>query len=256
MAEITVKQLKSYLYLLDDNSEATGYLLVGDEKACLIDTMVCGEDLYALVRRYTDKPIMVVNTHGHPDHIYGNVFFDKAYMNLKDLDIAKSHMEHPEFVDWCEKNNKFMPPFEDIHEGDVIDLGNRTLEVYDLPGHTPGGIMLLFKQDRILFTGDSINHHLWMQLPECSDMKTFAENLERVMFLENEADVILHGHAKDYDDISLMRSLYIGAMEICEGKTQDDKPYKWFGGEDLQHSFNVPADKHFQQDDHVICYRK
>lgn len=74
MAEITVKQLKSYLYLLDDNNEATGYLLVGDEKACLIDTMVCGEDLYALVRRYTDKPIMVVNTHGHPDHIYGNVF--------------------------------------------------------------------------------------------------------------------------------------------------------------------------------------
>ena len=177
-------------------------------------------------------------------------------MNLKDLDIARIHMKHPEFVDWCEKNNKFMPPFEDIHEGDVIDLGNRTLEVYDLPGHTPGGIMLLFKQDRILFTGDSINHHLWMQLPECSDMKTFAENLERVMFLENEADVILHGHAKDYDDISLMRSLYIGAMEICEGKTQDDMPYKWFGGEDLQHSFNVPADKHFQQDDHVICYRK
>ena len=53
MADITVKQLKPYLYLLDDNNEATGYLLVGDEKACLIDTMVCGEDLYALVRRFT-----------------------------------------------------------------------------------------------------------------------------------------------------------------------------------------------------------
>ena len=68
MADITVKQLKPYLYLLDDNNEATGYLLVGDEKACLIDTMVCGEDLYALVRRYTDKPIVVVNTHGPRNH--------------------------------------------------------------------------------------------------------------------------------------------------------------------------------------------
>ena len=116
--------------------------------------------------------------------------------------------------------------------------------------------MLLFKEDRVLFTGDSINHHLWMQLPECSDMKTFAENLERVMFLENEADVILHGHAKDYDDISLMRAIYTGAKEICEGRTQDDKPYKWFGGEDLQHPFKVPEDKHFQQSDHVICYMK
>ena len=47
-----------------------------------------------------------------------------------------------------------------------------------------------------------------------------------------------------------------GLKEILEGKTEDDKPYKWFDGTDLQHSFKCDNDKHYQQDDHVICYRK
>lgn len=255
MNPITVKQLKPYLYMLDDNGESTGYLVIGDQKACLIDTMVGSEDLMLLVRRYTDKPVVVVNTHGHPDHIYGNIYFDKVYMNFKDLDIAKEHMANPQFLEMCKEKGKVMPPFEDIHEGDVIDLGNRTLEIYDLPGHTPGGIMLLLKEDRILFTGDGINHHLWMQLPESSDLKTLADNIERVMFLEDKADLILHGHAKDYDDIALMRSVMNGAREFCAGKTDADLPYKWFGGVNMQHPFSVPAGKRFQQEDHVICYK-
>ena len=42
-----------------------------------------------------------------------------------------------------------------------------------------------------------------MQLPECLSLEQFAQELERLMFLEEEADFILHGHARDYDDISL-----------------------------------------------------
>lgn len=64
-----------------------------------------------------------------------------------------------------------MPPFEAIGEGDVIDLGGLKLEVYDLPGHTPGGIALLNRQDRILFVGDSIIEQTWMQLEESLSME-------------------------------------------------------------------------------------
>lgn len=253
---IYVKELKPYLYLLDENHGATGYLLVGDNKACLIDTMMASENLGETVRGLTDKPVMVINTHGHPDHIYGNVFFDNAHMSFKDLEIAKEHMNHPEFVKGCKEHGVTMPPFEDLKEGDVIDLGGKTLEVYELPGHTPGGILLLFKEDRILFTGDAINHHLWMQLPECSTMDELVKSLDRIMFLEEKADLILHGHARDYDDISLISALRNGAKELSEGKVENDLPYKWFGGEDMQHPFSVPEGKHFQQDNHVICYRK
>ena len=75
----------------------------GEEKACLIDTMMGYNDLYKAVRSITDKPLIVINTHGHPDHIYGNVYFDKAYMNPADREVAKIFTENPDFIAECEK---------------------------------------------------------------------------------------------------------------------------------------------------------
>ena len=52
-----------------------------------------------------------------------------------------------------------------------------------------------------------------------------------------------------------MRCMRDGVKEICMGMTERDTPYIWFGGTDLQHPFQCDPDKHYQQDDHVICYR-
>ena len=136
-----------------------------------------------------------------------------------------------------------------------MSLGGRHLEVYELPGHTPGGIVLLLPEERILFTGDSVNHHLWMQLEGCSPMDEFVKSLDRIMFLEERADRILHGHGRDFDDISLMRCLRDGAEELARGHTEHDLPYRYFGGEARQHPFACLPDRHYQQADHVICYR-
>ena len=212
---IILTQINPHVYLMDDHLEATGYIVVGSKKALVIDTMNGYEDVRAVVGTVTNLPIMVVNTHGHCDHIYGNVYFDCAYLHPADLPVAQEHMRFPEFI--------------------------------ELPGHTPGGILLLLKEDRILFTGDSINHHLWMQLEESSSMPEFVNNLEKVMYLTKEADVILHGHARGTDDISLMDKLLQGAKEIAEEKTENDKPYKWFGGVNKQHQFD--------EDGSVICYK-
>ena len=141
-------------------------------------------------------------------------------------------------------------------EGDVIDLGGKTLEIYELPGHTPGGIVLLLKEDRILFTGDSINHYLWMMLDGCLPLKDYVAALDRIMFLEDKADFILHGHASDFDDISLMRCIRQGAMEIVEGKTENDGPYEWFGGVAKKHAFALAKGKKYSpSDENIICYR-
>ena len=244
---IILTQINPHVYLMDDNHEATGYIVIGNEKALVIDTMMGYEDVHAVVKSVTDLPVLVVNTHGHCDHIYGNVYFDRAYLHPADLPIAKEHMKFPEFVEECNKRGLKMPPFEAIRGGDVIDLGGLHLEVIELPGHTPGGILLLLKEDRILFTGDSINHHLWMQLEESSSMTELVNNLEKVMYLTDKADVILHGHARGTDDISLMNKMLQGAKEIAEGKTENDKPYKWFGGIGKQHQFD--------EDGSVICYK-
>ena len=253
--ELLINEVRPGIFLMDEAHEATGYLVVGEEKACMIDTMMGYNDLYAAARKITDKSLVVVNTHGHPDHIYGNVYFQEAYLHPADRELARSFTEDPEYIEILKAHNAVFPPFRDILPGDIIDLGGRTLEVFGLPGHTAGGILLLLREDRILFTGDSVNHHLWMQLDGCLPMREFVKELDKVMFLQERADIILHGHARDWDDISLLRCMRDGAQEICDGKTEQDKPYQWFGGTGLQHAYSCDPDRHYSQPDQVICYR-
>ena len=234
---IKVKQLNDHIYLMDDDGDATGYLVVGQNRALVIDTMNGYDNVYEVVRSLTDLPLMVVNTHGHCDHIFGNVYFEEAYMNPADSEVAKEHMAIPEFVEACKQFNLLMPPFKPIGDGDVIDLGGLTLTVIALPGHTPGGICLLLKEDRILFTGDSVNRGLWMQLNESSKLKDFLNQLDKIMYVTKEADSILHGHAQGFEDISLLMELRDSIADLIKTKGKGDQDYKWFGGVDKQHPF-------------------
>lgn len=255
--QLNIKELRKGLFLLDEAGESTGYLLIGEDRACLIDTMNGYNDLSKVVKTYTDKPVVVVNTHGHPDHIFGNVYFDGAYMNEKDFGLAGMFTEEEETLEWMKKDNLSMPPFENIKEGDIIDLGGKTLVIYEIPGHTPGGILLLCPEERILFTGDSINHHCWMQLEGCLPIEDYIKVMEKYVFLEDKADFILHGHAKTFDDISLISAMLEGLKEICLGKTEADTAYDYFGGEAhaMYHPFKTKAGKIFGQENHGICYQ-
>lgn len=245
---VNVKNITSKVYLLDESGESTGYLVVGSKKASLIDTMNGGEDLKALVRSITDLPIMVINTHGHCDHIAGNIYFEEAWIHPADLELAKEHMSFEGFVKFCEEKDLSMPPFHLLEDGQAIDLGDLTLQVIWMPGHTQGSILLLLKEERILFTGDAINRHLWMQLGESIDLETLAQNLDKVMYLTEEADIILHGHTRGEDPISVMKDLRMGVQEILDGKTADDEPYSWFAGVDMKHAYGP--------DRNAICYKK
>lgn len=114
--------------LIDDAGEATCYVVEGPEKALVIDTVNGKEDLKAVVRQITDKPLVVFNTHGHPDHVFGNVFFEEAYLNKKDWPI------HDSFFAQQPENGAKPCPLKDIQPGDTIDLGGRKLL-----GHRPCG---------------------------------------------------------------------------------------------------------------------
>ncbi len=248
---IRVKKLADSIYLLDDYGEATGYLVTGSERAAVIDTMNGIEDVHAVVRAITDLPLVLINTHGHCDHIFGNIYFEEACMNPADNTLAEEQTQRKEFLNLCRATNRKLPPFKPVNDGDTINLGNLTLKVIALPGHTTGGICLLLEEKRILFTGDSINHHLWMQLDECLPLSVFLENLKRISFVKTKADRILHGHAQDFDDISLYDELVDGVQDLIttggKGDGIFDYAYKWMTGKCRQHPFGNGS---------VICYNK
>ncbi|HOQ08100.1 MAG TPA: MBL fold metallo-hydrolase [Clostridiales bacterium] len=240
---IRTKRIDDCIWLMDDNGQATGYLVCGGKRAAVIDTMNGIEDVHAVVRGITDLPLVVVNTHGHCDHIFGNIYFDcDCFLHPDDAEIAAEHTGFPMFRKLCAEKKLEMPPFKPINDGDVIDLGGLTLEAISLPGHTPGGICLLLREKRVLFTGDSINHHLWMQLDESLPLRVFLENLDRISWVTGKADRILHGHAQDFDDISLFDDLRSGVGELIRtrgmGETRRSTDYKWFRGIAKQYPFD------------------
>ncbi|MDD3919619.1 MAG: MBL fold metallo-hydrolase [Eubacteriales bacterium] len=230
-------KVQDHIWLLNENNEATGYLVVGEKQAAVIDTMNGYQDLRKTVRAITELPVIVINTHGHTDHVWGDGYFGEAYLNQADWVIAEQGYKKILYQYIKLRNQLKDVRFTDIREGDCFDLGGVTLTAYSLPGHTPGGMCFLDREDRILFTGDGINRHCWMQLAEALPIATFVENLEALGAIRKDYDYICHGHAAGLEEATLYDELLTAAKELCNGQTSMDTTYEYWGGTCMQHPF-------------------
>ena len=91
-----IVRINEDIILIDDAGDSTCYLVTGKERALLIDTANGQENLGEIVGELTELPVTVVNTHGHIDHIYGNVFFEEAWMHPADFRLHDEHFRLPE----------------------------------------------------------------------------------------------------------------------------------------------------------------
>ena len=107
------------------------YLLEGDEKALLIDTGYGAENLREYVEKLTSKPILVVNTHYHPDHAAGNGEFEAVYMN-RNYRVDAGSVEDVNAVPF-DISKLPHPNYQHIEIGDgyEFDLGGRVVEVME-----------------------------------------------------------------------------------------------------------------------------
>ncbi len=161
------------------------FLIEGSNKAMLIDTGLGGGNLVELVKNLTDKPVIIVNTHADGDHIGGNGFFESIHMHPSEYDYYLFGKQ--------ERNSKLIP----LWEGDVIDLGGRKFEVILIPGHTPGSIALLDRENRFLFAGDSLQRELIYMIGRGRNLPAFGETLKKLLKLIPAFDTVyaFHGHA-------------------------------------------------------------
>ncbi len=71
--------------------------------------------------------------------------------------------------------------FTEIHDGDVINLGGTSLSVLEIPGHTPGSIVFLDKENERLYSGDGIGSGcIWLQIPFTLTLSEFTSNLKKL----------------------------------------------------------------------------
>lgn len=195
-----VSKIGKDIYQIQDRFQACASLIIGSQKAVLFDTMNGLGDLKSLVEGITSLPIQVINSHGHVDHIGGNYQFDKVCLNRKDWGVIESNRAilktiemnmHEELVN-CKKSMEMTEQMPDIIPGTKIDLGDRTLEVVPLEGHTPGSIGLLLKEDRILFAGDAFTPQMCLFFPESMPVEAYQSMLRRTM--EQPFDQYVLGH--------------------------------------------------------------
>ena len=193
---MSVKKIFKDTYCLTDKGPAGTvkfFLLVGSERALLIDTGYGTIDLPSVIREITDKPITVALTHGHLDHAGGAYLFDDVYMHSADAEVYKKHSsekflkenyakarkhslkKHEISAETLISAEKKLPkPLEGISE---FDLGNRKIRWCHIPGHTHGCCAFIDTTNKIAFTGDMLSVCIWLQLPESLSLDAYKTSI-------------------------------------------------------------------------------
>lgn len=148
-------------------------LVRGDKLAILWDTGQGKKDLRAFLEETLDTPYIVLNSHGHEDHIGGNHRFERVYANREDWYMLAAHArmttgESPAYE------------VEDLDPGMVFDLGGLRAQVISLAGHTRGSVGLLLEEEGLLLAGDALNPTLLMLGRESAPVSVLKETLQMV----------------------------------------------------------------------------
>ena len=129
------------------------YVLVGRDKALVVDTQTMtdfeGKKIIDYVRDITTKPLIVVNTHPHGDHTAANAQFGEVHLSVAGVEEIKAGA--------AKRSTPIAYTLTGVKEGHVFDLGDRQIEVIDIPAHSSGSIALLDRKAGYLFTGDEID---------------------------------------------------------------------------------------------------
>lgn len=181
------------------------FLVRGKTRAALIDTGFGGGALMRQVEELWPGPLTVVNTHGHMDHVGANRQFAQV-------------LAHP--ADWpeiCRNSGCGAEHLRPLQAGDRLELGQRTLEVRETPGHTPGSIVLLERDRRLLFGGDNVSDRpIFLCLPGAS-LREYLESLRRLQEWSRDYDIIYAAHGKAEQPVAQIHALICCCTCVQEG---------------------------------------
>jgi glyoxylase-like metal-dependent hydrolase (beta-lactamase superfamily II) len=201
--------------------EVLSYLIVGERRALLFDSGLGMGHLGALVRRLTPLPVTVLNSHTHFDHVGGNFEFreiygvDSDYTRKNAAGHSNAYMLQnggpsgacpplPAGFDFSQYTIKPFQITQYVHDGDMIDLGNRPLEVLLTPGHTPDSLCLWDRSQKELFTGDTFYPgEIWLWWPE-TDLDAYQNSIQRIAMLAPSLTVLRGAHSAPEADPALL----------------------------------------------------
>jgi len=216
--DLSITKLEKNMWVVETTDNTTMYIIEGTKKAMLIDTGTKCEKLDEVIKKITQKPLIVMVTHIHPDHAGNIKYFDQIYFHPGDTILMRTMK-----VAYNGKINY-------VSDGEKFDLGGTTIEALFTPGHTPGSIVLLDRKAGNCYSGDAFGSgQVWMQLLPHVSMAIYAQSCRTMEALMDKGITKIYcGHypylKKAYDKTYMteMRQL---AEELSKGKAPEGKPY-------------------------------
>lgn len=220
----TVETIDADTYAISEYrhwEHAHSYLVLGREKAALIDTGLGVGDIGAVVKRLTGLPVQVLTTHVHWDHIGGHRHFahfgvhalEKSWISggfpvplrVVKASLLKDPCAFPADFD-AEKYTVFQGrPNRLLRDGDTIRLGGRSLRVLHTPGHSPGHVCFYEEATGYLFSGDLIYAGKLDAFYPSTDPLAFRNSVRKVSRMS--VSRILPGHHALDIPVSLIRDI-------------------------------------------------
>lgn len=220
--------------------ESISHLIIGQNKAILLDTGIGLFRIRPIVEQITDLPIIVINSHTHFDHVGGNWEFSNIL--AIDTSYTKANMDgfqHNRIAqDFTSNSFCIDPPInadleniytkqweasEYIKDGDTIDLGDRIIEILQVPGHTPDSLALLDRKERLLFTGDTYyDAELWLYVPE-TNIKIYQNSIDRLVTIETQVDYIFGAHRTVRVNTGILKNVREAVKKLTSDKSLFDK---------------------------------
>jgi glyoxylase-like metal-dependent hydrolase (beta-lactamase superfamily II) len=197
----TVTQIDESTHIISEYrhwEETHSYLLEGNDRALLIDTGLGICDISKEVQKLTDKPVTAVATHIHWDHIGGHQYYPDFYAHEDELNwltgqfpltmevvrgMVTDRCELPEGYDVSKYELFQGTPTRVLQDGDVIELGNRTITALHTPGHSPGHLCFWEAERGYLYTGDLVYKDTLFAYYPSTDPQAYLKSLEKIAAL-------------------------------------------------------------------------
>lgn len=141
--------------------QANCYLLIKDKTCLIIDPGDEGEFILEEIQRNNLKPVGILATHGHFDHVMAigeiQASFDiPLYINEKDLFLLKRVKESAQYFLGIKPAILPIKNIKNLGIGHLLEIRNWKLEIISSPGHTPGSVCYYFSDEKVIFTGDTL----------------------------------------------------------------------------------------------------
>lgn len=134
------------------------------KECAIIDPgMLTSQELLAManfINNNSLKVVGIINTHLHIDHAIGNEWSKKTFKtdvfaNKEDLPLGERMIQQAQMFGLPQKVNG-VEVDRYLSDGDIIRIGNGSLKVIHVPGHSPGSIALYDEKDGFLISGDAL----------------------------------------------------------------------------------------------------